>query len=64
LANDTVSLYSDEYSLLINTVAVTANLMGRFSARASYEVHYDFNSLAGFEDLETTSKLSLVYKVQ
>jgi len=63
LTNDTVMLYSNEYSLWINTVAITASLMGRFSARASYEVHYDVNALAGFEDLETTSKISLVYKV-
>lgn len=64
LTDDAVMLYSHEYSLFINTVAITANLAGRFSARASYEVHYDFNSLAGFEDIETTSKISLVYKVQ
>jgi putative salt-induced outer membrane protein len=64
LTDDAVVLYSHEYSLFINTIALTATLVGGFSARASYEVHYDFNSLAGFEDLETTSKVSLVYKVK
>jgi putative salt-induced outer membrane protein len=64
LTNDTVTLASNEYSLFINTVAVTANLVAGFSARASYEVHYDLNPLAGFEDIETTSKVSLVYKVK
>jgi putative salt-induced outer membrane protein len=64
LTNDTVTLYSSEYSLFINTVAVTANMAGGLSMRASYEVHYDLNALAGFEDVETTSKVSLVYKVK
>jgi putative salt-induced outer membrane protein YdiY len=64
LTDDAVMLYSDEYTLFINTIALTANLMGRFSARASYEVHYDLNPPAGFEYVETTSKVSLVYKVQ
>ena len=63
LTNDAVMLVSNEYSLFINTIALTANLAGRFSVRASYEVHYDLNPLAGFEDIETTSKVSLVYKV-
>jgi putative salt-induced outer membrane protein len=63
LTNDTVMLYSDEYTLYIDTIAITANLMGRFSLRASWEIHYDANSLAGYEDIDTTSKISLVYKV-
>jgi putative salt-induced outer membrane protein len=64
LTDDAVILYSNEYSLFINTIALTANLVGGFSARASYEVHYDFNSLVGFEDLDTKSKISLVYKIK
>jgi putative salt-induced outer membrane protein len=64
LTNDAVMLYSSGYSLYIDTIAITANLVGRLSVRASWEIHYDANSLVGFEDIDTTSKISLVYKVQ
>jgi hypothetical protein len=40
-----------------------ANLVDRFSLRASWEIHYDANPLVGFEGVDTTTKISLVYRV-
>lgn len=62
LGNATNVLYAEESTQLSNTFAITASLTNTLSARVSYEVRHDTNPPAGFEETDTTTRVSLVYK--
>ena len=46
-----------------NGVALTAGLMGNLSARISLDVRHDTSPPEGFKATDTSTKFSLVYKV-
>ena len=59
--NDTDVLYGEDSTQLGNVIALTANLGGGLAARVSFDVRYDTDPPAGFEDTDTATKVSLVY---
>jgi len=59
--NDTTVLYADVSTQIGNVSALTAALTDAFSARISFEVRHDTDPVAGFEDTDTISRVSLVY---
>jgi putative salt-induced outer membrane protein len=68
--NDKVALtdtsevvYSDTSTQLSNGLALTAGLMGNLSARISLDVRHDTRPPEGFKATDTSTKFSLVYKV-
>lgn len=63
LSNDTDVIYSSTSTQIINTLAFTFDLTGNLSARISYDVRHDTDPPAGFEETDTATKFSLVYKV-
>ena len=62
--NDTSVLYAEESTQVGNISAITADLTGALSARFSFEVRHDTNPPPGFEDTDTATRVSLVYKFQ
>jgi len=63
LTNDTDVIYADTSTQIVNSLALTFDLMGNLSGRVSYDVRYDTNPPVGFEDTDTALRFSLVYKV-
>ena len=61
-SNTTRMLYAEESTQLTNTVAVTASLTNTLSARFSFDVRHDTSPPAGFEETDTATRVSLVYK--
>lgn len=55
---------SDTSTQISNGAALTANIMGNLSARVSLDVRHDTDPLPGFEPTDTTTKFSLVYKIE
>ncbi len=55
---------SDTSTQIMNGAALTASIMGNLSARVSFDVRHDTDPLPGFEPTDTTTKFSLVYKVE
>lgn len=63
LTNDTDVIYADVSTQIVNTLAVTFEIVGNLSGRVSYDVRHDTAPPAGFEKTDTAVRLSLVYKV-
>jgi putative salt-induced outer membrane protein len=64
LSNDTELVYANDSTQISNGIALSANLMGNLSARVSLDVRHDSNPPEGFEATDTSTKFSLVYKVE
>lgn len=64
VTNDTDVLYSNTSTQTTNSLALNAALIGRLSARVSLDVRYDTEPPEGFKSTDTTTKFSLVYKVE
>ena len=62
LTNDSGVTYGQESTQIENILALTAALNSSLSARVSFEVRHDTNPPIGFEDTDTATKLSVVYK--
>lgn len=63
--SDTTEVVASQTSTqVLNSLALTANLMGNLSARVSFDVRHDTDPLPGFEPTDTATKFSLVYKVE
>ncbi len=62
-SNDTDVLYSDTSTQVRNVIALTVDLMGNLQARASYDIRYETDPPAGFKSTDTSTRLSLVYKI-
>ena len=60
-SNDTEWIYSKVSSQLINTAAITAQLSGALSARASFEFRNESSPQPGRKATDTTTRLSVVY---
>jgi putative salt-induced outer membrane protein len=63
LSNDTNVVTADASTQIQNVLALTADIMGNLSARISYDVRHDTDPPAGFESTDTTTRFSLVYKI-
>jgi putative salt-induced outer membrane protein len=63
LSNDTNVVTADASTQIQNVLALTADIMGNLSARISYDVRHDTDPPAGFEATDTTTRFSLVYKI-
>ncbi|MAP93990.1 MAG: hypothetical protein CMK07_03470 [Ponticaulis sp.] len=61
--NATTGIYASESTQFTNTTALTASLTNTLSARVSFDVRHDTNPPEGFEATDTTTKVSLVYKL-
>ena len=61
-SNETSMLYAEESTQLTNSTAMTASLTDTLSARVSFDVRHDTNPPAGFEETDTVTRVSLVYK--
>jgi len=59
--NDTDAIYAEESTQLINTSALTADLISSLSARVSFDIRHDTNPPTGFESTDTASRIALVY---
>ena len=62
LTNVTAVIYAEESTQLNNSIGITATLTNTLSARASFDVRHDTNPPVGFEDTDTATRLSLVYR--
>ena len=63
LTNDTDVIYADTSTQIVNSLALTFELMGNLNGRVSYDVRYETDPPVGFEDTDTALRFSLVYKV-
>jgi putative salt-induced outer membrane protein len=63
ITNDTDVLYSEASTQYRNVIALTADIMGNLQARLSYDIRYETDPPAGFKSTDTTTKVSLVYKI-
>ena len=59
--NDSTAVYADTSTQLGNIAAITATLTNTLSARVSFEVRHDTDTVDGFEATDTISRVSLVY---
>lgn len=59
--NDTTVVYAETSTQIGNVAAFTASLTNTLSARVSFEVRHETDPVAGFEDTDTISRVSLVY---
>lgn len=63
-SNLTNVIYAQESTQIGNTTAITAALTDVLSARVSFEVRHDTNPPMGFEDTDTATRFSIVYKLK
>lgn len=61
--NDTNVVTSDVSTLITNTAALTFGLFGDIQGRVSYDVRHDTDPPAGFENTDTATRFSIVYKI-
>ncbi len=61
LTNDTSVIYAETSTQIGNSLAITSALSGALSARFSFDVRYDTEPPAGFEQTDTITRVSLVY---
>lgn len=62
LSNATSILYAEESTQFSNTIALTAALTNSLSGRLSYEWRHDTEPPEGYENTDTTTRVSIVYK--
>lgn len=62
LNNATDLIYAEESTQINNSIGITATLTNTLSARASYDIRHDTNPPVGFEETDTATRLSLVYR--
>ncbi|WP_293324982.1 DUF481 domain-containing protein [Parvibaculum sp.] len=63
LTNDIAVNVGTDKTISTDTLALTTKLIGALAARASVELRHNSAPPAGSEELDTTSKLSLVYSL-
>lgn len=61
LFNDTEITYGDVSTLVVNSIGLTASISSALAARVGYEVRYQTDPPAGFDDTDTITTVSLVY---
>ncbi len=61
IRNDTDVTSSVDTTTLLNSTALTSQLMGDIAARLSFDVAHDTNAPFGKENTDTTTRVALVY---
>ena len=62
LTNDSKALYAETSTQFTNVAALQAALTETLSARVSFEARYDTEPPEGFENTDTISRFSIVYR--